>query len=657
VVVVLFHLGVGGFEGGFVGVDVFFVISGFLITGIIRDEVLATGGFSFSSFYIRRIRRLMPALFATLLGCAVVGALVLSPHHLKHFGESLLASLISVSNIYFWKEAGYFDSDSALKPLLHTWSLSVEEQFYLLWPAALVFLFRRTASAKVGVALAWVAGISFTLNLAAVHLSTDSEGAVAAFYLLPFRVFEFVIGALMVWITPRQPRNKAVLEPLLLVGLGLIAYAVFAYTEEVPFPSYSALVPCLGAALAIYAGQARIVGKLLRNGLGVAIGRISYSLYLTHWPVIVFWSYASFGSLDAADRAGMLALAVVLALVLYRYVETPFRMAPQWAGGGRAKPLRPVIVMPVVLAVIGASMVAHAGWAWRIPVERQMFGVDIKDYHRSQFGGAGIPANTMVTLGNAAASRPAFLIAGDSLSHQYANALHQLLSAHGLAARGLFHHGCLIAPDATRYRKGVEEEKCSSAYDKLRTMLDTYPDVDLFLAHDWDEYRAKLGPRGGNAPYQFSTRAEYNAYVVSQIEKLIEHGGSRRRYFLIGMPQIFSEQRGRTLVDCLSRPSIASADCAMYSRASDPEINRVLAGFARQRSNVYYIEPRDALCVQGQCSNMVDGYPIHSDGEHLSMKGAAIVVDHFKWLFLGRAQPSNVVDTDKHLRRAGLIGN
>ena len=201
--VLLFHLGVQQLSGGYVGVDVFFVISGYLITRLIRSDVRA-GTFTFTRFYVRRTRRLFPALFFTLVLCLVAGCLLLSPGHLENFAGTLIASILSVSNIQFWQQSGYFDLESSLKPLLHTWSLGVEEQYYLFWPWLLVFLTRRFARHTFAIIL--IGGIcSFCLNLVFYNSSHAT-----IFYLLPFRAFEFAIGALTLWIEER--RSKAILH-------------------------------------------------------------------------------------------------------------------------------------------------------------------------------------------------------------------------------------------------------------------------------------------------------------------------------------------------------------------------------------------------------------------------------------------------------------
>ena len=280
--VVLYHAGFTTFGGGYVGVDIFFVISGFLITRLLVSEIVEGGGrLDFGRFYLRRARRLLPALFFTLLASSVVAIWSLSPQQLELYGASLAYSVLSVSNIYFYLQSGYFDTAAALKPLLHTWSLGVEEQFYLLWPLLLFLCVPRRWLAATAVATAGLVSLALSEALLAEH-------ADAAFYLMPFRIFQFSLGASLVWLIPRQTMSETGRDALLVVGFVLIACAVFLFSDETPFPGLHALVPSFGAVLCIYAGETRRLGRLLSNRLSVSIGLISYSLYLVHWPIVSF---------------------------------------------------------------------------------------------------------------------------------------------------------------------------------------------------------------------------------------------------------------------------------------------------------------------------------------------------------------------------------
>jgi peptidoglycan/LPS O-acetylase OafA/YrhL len=365
-VVVFYHLGFSSLPGGYVGVDVFFVISGFLITRLVMADLQA-GTFSFSEFYERRARRLFPTLYVVVALSFLLAMMIFSPKHLTSFGGAAASTLLGVSNVFFWRESGYFDVDGTLAPLLHLWSLCVEEQFYLVWPAALVTLCHfRSTWVRIGIITA--TGVA-SLVLSERLLSID---AAASFYLMPFRVVEFAIGALMVWLVAYPPKRLLWLEPLALIGLALIAYPVVTYTSATPFPGLRALAPCMGTALLIYAGSANYTGALLRNRLMVGLGLISYSLYMSHWPIIVFYRYYKFDDLSDWDTFTILLISLAFAFCLYRFVEQPFWRRRGVAHTRDVSPARFTIsCVGLAILLIGPSLGAFlsGGWPSRLPKE------------------------------------------------------------------------------------------------------------------------------------------------------------------------------------------------------------------------------------------------------------------------------------------------
>ncbi|MGL4395791.1 MAG: acyltransferase family protein, partial [Hyphomicrobium sp.] len=248
--VVLFHVGLAPVSGGYIGVDVFFVISGYLITRLIVNEFAASGRIAFGAFYVRRLRRLFPAMLTTTIASLIAAFIMFSPEQLATFGASAIAAVFSVSNIYFWQQADYFDISAHSKPLLHTWSLSVEEQFYMVLPATLYLLMRSFGRAGWPLAMLIIAIAS--LIIAEVQIPRDAEGA---FYLLPARICEFSVGSLLVWLEQRRFKLPPLGRELLLaLGIALMTVPAFTYTPQTRFPGLSAMIVCLGAGLTIYAG-------------------------------------------------------------------------------------------------------------------------------------------------------------------------------------------------------------------------------------------------------------------------------------------------------------------------------------------------------------------------------------------------------------------
>ena len=317
-----FHAGIAKVPGGFVGVDVFFVISGYLISSIIMRD-LAAGRFSLARFYERRVRRILPALYFVLAACTVVGWWLLLPSRMEHFGVSMLAAALSVSNILFWSQSSYFDDALKTAPLLHTWSLGVEEQFYVVWPLLLMGLTR------LGGKLAWAIGAVVVASLAlAVHgvVATPS----AAFFLLHTRAWELALGGLLACPGVRLPPGRPFREVAAAAGLALILVPCFAYTAATPFPGWAAVPPCVGAACIILAGRdggASLTGRLLALSPVVLVGKVSYSLYLWHWPLIVLKAVLgfSFSTIGTIDKLAVIGLGLVLAWLTWWFIEQPFR--------------------------------------------------------------------------------------------------------------------------------------------------------------------------------------------------------------------------------------------------------------------------------------------------------------------------------------------
>lgn len=318
--VILFHAGFATFSGGFVGVDVFFVISGYLITSILYTEMTG-GAYSILRFYERRARRILPALFLVMLVCIPFAWVWLLPNDLHEFFNSILAVTVFASNVLFWSESGYFETAAELKPLLHTWSLAVEEQFYLFFPLLLAVLLRYLTRRWVVAVLA--ALLVFSLALAELTLGTRPS---AAFFLLPTRMWELLIGSLAaIYLVSRQgrPLSNGLLG---WAGIAAIAASVFLYDEHIPFPGAYALLPCVGTVLIIlFADAGTGAARLLSLRPVVGIGLISYSAYLWHQPLIAFARYRFPFEAQAPVMLGLAALSLVLAWSSWAFVERPFR--------------------------------------------------------------------------------------------------------------------------------------------------------------------------------------------------------------------------------------------------------------------------------------------------------------------------------------------
>src|SRR5258708_4992346 len=356
-----YHLGTARVRGGFVGVDVFFVISGYLIGSIILSEI-DRGRFSLLSFYERRVRRILPALFVMLAVCALLAYDFLLPAELNEFAKSFLAATFSFSNFFFCYKAGYFEGAAAMKPLLHTWSLAVEEQFYIFLPLFLMALSRCSKSIRKMAVLA-VAICSFLVSAWGAFHSPEST-----FYLAHTRAWELLLGTLLsLDIVPSF--SSAIWRNLSsAVGLCMIFTSAVLYQKTTPFPGLAAALPCLGAALVIIAGRegSSLVGSALSFRPVVFVGTISYSLYLWHWPLIVFQRASGLfvhGLSPKATKLVVLGISFVVATLSWRFVEQPFRHSRERLP--RPRLFQIATAAATMLLIFGAASVATHGFPYR----------------------------------------------------------------------------------------------------------------------------------------------------------------------------------------------------------------------------------------------------------------------------------------------------
>jgi peptidoglycan/LPS O-acetylase OafA/YrhL len=366
--VLLFHAGFETFSGGYVGVDVFFVISGYLITSIVLKS-LDEGRFSIVHFYERRMRRILPALFLVLLVSFPFAWAWMLPADMERYSAGLASVSLFASNILFWRTSGYFDTEAELKPLLHTWSLAVEEQFYLLYPLLFLLVWARGRRAFV-VLLAVGAVISFALAEWASQLRPS-----ATFYLLPTRAWELALGALTaVYLSQRSLPTSGgshVHTAGSLLGLALIAFAVVAFDDGTPFPGKYALLPTLGTVLIVcFATRETWAGRLLGSRVLVGIGLVSYSAYLWHQPLLALARHRSLGHIEWPLAASLLMASLALAALSWKYVEKPFRDRKKIA---RSHVFGLAAVGSVLFLVLG--LVGHRtdGFSFRLPADQRRF--------------------------------------------------------------------------------------------------------------------------------------------------------------------------------------------------------------------------------------------------------------------------------------------
>jgi len=639
IAVVFFHLDIYFFSGGFVGVDVFFVISGFLITRLLCSELEESGTINLRKFYRGRIRRLFPALLVTLLVTLVVALVMFSPSRLMSFGGSLPYAILGLSNHFFWLETDYFDITSQLKPALHTWSLSVEEQFYLIWPSVLLLLYKLGLRTFLPLVLMIFIGGSLYLNYSFSDGTVDlissylpifeypvENAKSTLFFLLPFRIFEFSIGALLVWLVKKTAPGYVSLNLVLWSGLLMIGGSILYFDDSLLFPSYYALLPCLGTALIIYAGGLASSHWLLTNKGMVSIGKVSYSLYLIHWPLIVFWRYQA-GELDTVDQVLIVLFSFLGAYFSYRYVETPFRSRVKlensnlWA--------KAAVAGLFLCMIAGYNIQANDGWAWRInsPLNFENVG-SASRFHRLYYGGAGYPSYGPVVEGQ---GTPDIVLMGDSHGRHYADGIYteyanpKKLNLYIAAGTSCFH-----LPGFTRTTNGYDWDKfCPAAFKKAIKYINSAGEPPLvILSHSWYDQlnRADLLSENMQPKRQLVDEDD----LVEGILKFKRMVGDATLVVIGNVPTT----NGINLYDMLTRPRVlvfSDVDVSQYLYTSPlpklMSINKRLREGAEESQAYIFIDPFDVFCKAGRCMNIDEDLRLlYSDTGHLSKYGSRMFV-------------------------------
>lgn len=608
ILVLLFHFELG-VSGGFIGVDVFFVISGYLITEVIRNSI-NSGRFTFHDFYVRRLLRLHPALLVTLAVTLCAGFVLMDPASFTDLAGSAKYATFSVSNFYFWLNQGYFEAASQTKPLLHTWSLAAEWQFYLVWPFIVWGALK--VSDRI---LPWLLVVMAVVSLAACQwmLGRDSS---AAYFMMPFRVFELAIGALLVF-APEKRLPGGVDSAITVAGIVAIIATAFSLTSQTPFPGLAALAPCLGAAACIYAGRSS-AGAVLRIKPMVFIGLVSYSIYLVHWPLIVFYKYYVFREITLTEKLSLLAAAVVLGTALYYSVEKVFMAKIKWIKGFGIS----AIAAACALSAYGCSIILSSdGLKNRIPVEYLSFASDPKNFHIKNYGGNGYRLDAV--LGDRK-GKPFAIFAGDSFALQYAKGFDSELSTSGKYIESIFQHGCVISSEYTRLLNNAPRQLCRDKHAAMMKKLEGN-NLPLIFTQSWEGYLGKIA--NSNGEMVGSDDRSYPDVIIDMISRMRQEIGVNRKMIIIGSQPFLSANNSS--VSCLVRPRYVPQKCEdMLSYRIEAtaaySINAKLKEFSDEHPNTFYINPSDALCRNGICKSYENGKILYSDGAHLSVDGSMI---------------------------------
>lgn len=618
--VILFHAGFELFGGGFVGVDVFFVISGYLITTIILSD-MNKGKFSIVSFYERRARRILPALFFVMFCCLPFAYLWLRPHHLKEFSQSLIAISSISSNILFWMESGYFGTASELKPMLHTWSLSVEEQYYALFPIFLMALWKLRKR--------WIFGS--LMVVAVVSLVLAQWGAynkpTATFFLLPTRGWELAIGAIIAFYllykkeqTERMTSNKATNEVLSFFGLALICYSIFVFSKSTPFPSLYTLIPTIGTALIIvFSTSDTISGRILSTKPMVGIGLISYSAYLWHQPLFVFARHRSLDEPSTAMLLVLSVLSIVLAYFSWCYVEMPFRDKKTI---DRKKIFRFAVIGSVIFAAIGLAGHISNGFDKRLSGN----GISLSDIriHEKVIINHGLSADCegefTLSPNCRTSDDPEILVWGDS----YAMHLVQGIMASNPHAKIIQMTKSVCGPffgvsPVITMSKVSWSKECLEFNNKVHDWLNKNETIKYaVLSSPFSQYLGNGQLLVGDDLYDTGEELAIEHFLAT-LKDLKNMGIT---------PIVFSPppNNGKNIGECLSKAEFFGKDLNSCSFNSDDITEKSIGVFAflhiiSEDNLVVFLDK--SICHNGICNAVKDGTYIYRDEGHLSQGGSA----------------------------------
>lgn len=648
--VILFHLDFRILQGGFIGVDVFFVISGFLITRLISYEYDQNGKVDFKNFYLKRIRRLIPTLFLIIGLTFLLTFLVFSPSDFINATTSMSMSSLALSNFYFLSQSNYFDASSAFKPLLHTWSLGIEEQFYLLYPVTLFFILKIfKTTRKVIIILSIFFTISLLLNvytsfygissfISDTFLEKDrmtSSVSSLQFYLLPFRMFEFLTGAIIVFIPTPKIKSELFKLSLNLFSFILILLSALFFNKQTVFMSTLNFIPCLGVGLLLLFPFSKYLSFLFQNKPIKYIAKISYTLYLVHWLIIVVYRYIFDGEFHILDQLILLFFTFSLSTIIYKYYENPLRYTTARFSIKSNK----VLVALLSILILGMySLSVHVenkkGWLWRLGSSKLKLIEEIgfqKDFHINNWGGAGYQEGWIGKSADESIS-PDMIWLGDSHSSHYLTGLDSIMVKKNdkNILRGTWFSTLKIPGGFSRSGYDTLTKSC---YEKDLNVVIKHSKSPVVISYYWygqiqmSEKYNKLSQELEKLN-QDSTSWKYIADRIVDFHEII---GTDRKLVVFGENPTINPLE-LNYIEQLMRPkylaSISPRSSTFVNNKID--INTFFQNYFEGKNNINFINPSLAFCEQGVCVKQIDAKIYFSDENHLSQAGSIKAIQYFE---------------------------
>ena len=646
--VVLYHLDLI-FHGGFVGVDVFFVISGFIITRLITLELNSAEGFSFKKFYIKRARRLLPSLF--LMGALVFIStfFLFSPSDFTKSTQSIFYSSVIISNFFFFLNSGYFDHASELEPLLHTWSLGIEEQFYLLWPITLVIIYRvfknklnpillsiLLASFLLTAYLCYTDGVNSLFDLDSLGNNSIRS---AIFYLLPFRVFEFVIGALAYSKFSNKEELKLPNAFLNLAGLVLIILSAIFLNKELQYLGVLNIVPCVGIFLLLISKAPKFLHSVYNNNFLGLIGKSSYTWYLFHWPMIAISKYYFERDLLLHESIFMLVATLLISILIYKFFENPIRYSSK---AGNLKGNK-ILIGAILLFVISSGFISYHvttnnGWVFRLNQNQIEFASSINantldEYHKSYWGGADYEKG-LIERPNSKNEKVDLILLGESHCGHLLHGIDEILvKKHDkrVFIQNIMNPSAIMLPDIIP--KHLKEQKVKAILNKTIKVLKENPNATLVISHFWAVQlrRSEAVLADGRIMPLQNNKASYQV-LMDKVNKLLEIAG-QRNVILFGTGPVMPYSNKLNHIERMLKPTLKNENVGSTKFRPSPEyykINSFLKDYVKNKPNLFYLDPRVPFCDKGECYAQNGNDIFLSDWDHLSKVGSLKLIEHYE---------------------------
>lgn len=628
VLVIFYHLDFPLITGGFIGVDVFFVLSGFLITGIIKKRI-EDNSFTYRDFYLKRLRRIYPVLLVVMFVTILAGYFILLPSDFYKLSKSTGLTLISVSNFYFNNiSSGYFGANTELIPLLHTWSLAVEEQFYLLWPITLVLLYKFVSKEKIPLVI-----ISATILFLFLSQYLAVNYKSSSYFLLPSRAFELLSGAaLSLYLSQIPKARKFVLDALSLVSIGIIIYIAFSISKLSTFPGFNAAIVCLASCIYLYTGQFNAIGnKLFSSKVVVYIGLISYSLYLWHWPLI---SYANYLSIDKTISVKLIILVstFVLSLLSYHIIENNLRFKYKFSFKKTA-----VLYFGIPFVLLASFITATKktdGMEFRFTSQEESMITAVRSgYDACKFDKCNDDYKNALTN---TVDKSQFLLIGDS----HASAVKGFVNvmANDAKKSGSFYSEA-STPFMTQGRafnastNSVDQE-ITAGIENLNSKIEQFEGDTIVIANRFPLYL--YGKNEPSSDHRITvskdltppanSQEEYKNYwelFNSSIEKIVNNG--KKIVIIYGIPELAQD---------LSKCEIVNSFTGINSTCSinkDKHMERIkvvdleLKKLQARVNNITLINVGNYSCNDRLCNTIIDSTPLYRDDDHLNYFGSKLL--------------------------------